>query len=811
MLKNYITIAIRNLLASRVFSFINLFGLATGLATCLLIVLFICDESRYDQHFANGDRLYRVASKTVKGETWAALSAPVAAGLKQELPEVEESARLLTFPDIATMLLKYEEGNHPQQAFESDAYYADAGFFRVLDMPFLYGNPHTALEGPNTLVLSAGLSEKYFGKANPVGKVMKVTTPFGVFPYTITGVFPEQRSHIPARYYLSMHNNDMWNWVKNRTQWANNNVFFTYVKLKPHVNQALFEGKLNIYFDSKAGGEMKVAGYSKQLFLQQVQHIYLHSALGNEIAANGNISYLYILGSIGAFILLVACINFMNLATARSQRRAREVGVRKVMGAEKRGLVMQFLGESLLLSMLALVLASVMVVLLLPAFNRLTQKQLHLADYSAVWLWGVALTLFTGLLSGAYPALYLSSFQPVTVLKGKIRNSIAAVFVRKGLVVFQFTVSVCLIVAVLVITQQLRFTRQQPLGFQQTQQIVLPLQMGYNNTESNYTSLKHSLLQQPGVESVTCGNAYPGIPQLNDMLFYAEGKGVKDIVDIRLSTIAPDYLTSLGFTLLSGVGFREGTAAGENDSLVILNETAVKQLGYTVANAPGKRIYYDAGNGNYTAAGILGVVKDFHFESLHTAIQPFGFIAGGIGSKYNYLIARVNSDNYSQLLKGMEAAWHKLLPGTPFTYSFLDQDFQRNYQKEQRASGIVTWFTCVALVIACLGLFGLAVFSAEQRRREMGIRKVLGASASGIAGLLAKDFMQLVVLAIVIATPLAWWAMHSWLQHFVYRISLSGWTFLLAGGIAVTVALLTIGFQAVKSAILSPVVSLKAE
>lgn len=811
MLKNYIKIAIRNLLASRMFSFINLFGLATGLATCLLIVLFICDESRYDQHFANGDRLYRVVSKSAKGETWAATSAPVAAGLRQDFAEVEEAARLLTFPDIATMLLKYEEGAHQQQAFETNGYYADAGFFRVLDMPFAYGNPHSALEAPNSIVLSAVLSKKYFGNANPVGKVMKVTTPFGVFGYTVTGVFQQQPSHIPAQYYMSMRNSDMWNWVQNLSQWANNNVFFTYIKLKPYTNKALFETKLNTYFDSKAGAEMKAAGYSKQLFLQAVPDIYLHSALGNEIAANGNITYLYILGSIGAFILLVACINFMNLSTARSQRRAREVGVRKVMGAEKRLLVLQFLGEALLLSVLALVLASGIVVLLLPAFNSLTQKQLQLTDYAALWGWAVVLTLVTGLLAGAYPALYLSSFRPAAVLKGKIRNTMAAVFVRKGLVVFQFTISVCLIIAVLVITKQLRYTQQRPLGFQQTQQIVLPLQMGYNNTESNYVSLKNELLQQPGVASVTCGNAYPGIPQLNDMLFYAEGKSIKDIVDIRLSTIAPDYLSSLGFTLLSGNGFREGGKGVTNDSLLILNETAVKQLGYTVADAPGKKVYYDAGKGDYQSATILGVVKDFHFESMHTAIQPFGFIAGGIGSKYSYLIARINSNDYSQLLRGMEAAWHKLLPGTPFTYSFLDQDFQRNYQKEQRTSRIVTWFTCVAVVIACLGLFGLAVFSAEQRRREMGIRKVLGASVTGIAGLLAKDFMQLVLLAIVIATPLAWWAMHSWLQHFVYRVTLSGWVFMLAGGIAVTMALLTIGFQAVKSAILSPVASLKAE
>ncbi len=810
MIKNYFKIAFRDLSRNKAFSFINIFGLAVGLATCLLIMLYIFDESSYDKHHKDGDRVFRIISKNAKGEGWAAGPGPLAEGLKNELPDVEQSTRLLTFPDIATLLLKYEHGAESKQFFETNGYYVDSTFFKIFTYDFIYGNAATALNEPNSTVISKELAGKFFGSENPVGKSILITTPFGEFNYTVKGVFSSEKnkSHIPANFLLTMRNTDMWNWVQNQTRWTTNNIFFTYVKLKEGANPQAFEKKLNPFFDKHAGADMKAAGFSKTLFIQPVKDIYLHSDIENELSANGNINYLYILGSIGAFILMIACINFMNLSTARSQKRAKEVGVRKVMGAEKSSLIRQFLGESFIMCMLSLVLAIMLSWLLLPVFNNLTQKNMQPFEHPVLLLWVTCLTLITGLLAGLYPAFYLSSFKPISVLKGKILNSFSATAIRKGLVVFQFTISVCLILGAIVIWQQLNLFKNQQLGFTKEQKIVLPMQKSYKNSETNYTPLKNELLQNPAVKSVTVGSTYPGIPDLNDMLFYAEGKAASDLVDIHLAAIENDYIKTLGMTVVSGRSFSKeftGDSAG-----IILNETAIKQLGYDPNSAIGKKIQYDFA-GNHGLFQITGVVKNFNFESLHTDIKPCGFTTGAFANKYGYVIASVNTNNYPQLIKDVEKSWNKLNAGTPFLYSFIDQDFQRNYEKERRTSNIIVYFTIIAILIACLGLFGLAAFSAEQRTKEIGIRKVLGASVTDVTALLSKDFIKLIIVAIIIASPIAWYCMDKWLQNFAYRITISWWMFAAAGSLAVIVALMTVSFQAIKAAIANPVKSLRTE
>ncbi|MEP7373271.1 MAG: ABC transporter permease [Chitinophagaceae bacterium] len=809
MLKNYFKIAFRNLARNKAFTFINIFGLAVGLATCLLIMLYVFDESRYDKHHKAGDRLFRIAAKTSNGETWAAGPGPLAAGLKNELPEVEQSARLLTFPDIGTMLLKYENKSERKQFFESNGYYVDSNFFQLFTYDFISGTAATALDQPSSIVISEPLARKFFNKENPVGKAILITTPFGEFNYTVKGVFSDRyKSHIPANYFLSMRNNDMWNWVKGQNNWISNNIFFTYVKLKAGTDSKLFEQKINPFFDRHAGADMKAAGFSKTFFIQPVKDIYLHSAIGNEIAANGNIKYLYILGSIAAFILMIACINFMNLSTARSQKRAKEVGVRKVMGAEKGSLILQFLGESFLLCLIALAIALTLAWILLPFFNNLTHKNMHPFDEPAIVAWIAGLALLTGLLAGLYPAFYLSSFKPVSVLKGKILNSFSAAAIRKGLVVFQFTVSVCLVLGAIVIWQQLNYLKSQQLGFTKDQQIVLPLQQAYKSSEANYTALKNELLKNPAVKSVTSGSTYPGIPDLNDMLFYPEGKTTSDVVDIRLSGIENDYIETLGFKLISGRSFSKEFTA--DSASIILNEAAVQQLGFKPENAIGKKIQFDFGQ-FHSSVQIVGVVKNFNFESLHNEIKACGFTTGLFANKYGYVIATLKSKDYSRLVSDIEKIWVKLNPATPFVYSFLDEDFQRNYEKEQRTSGVIVCFTFIAILIACLGLFGLAAFSAERRTKEVGIRKVLGASVADVTALLSKDFVRLVIIAILIASPLAWWVMNNWLKEFAYRITISWWMFVLAGSIAIVIAIVTVSFQAIKTAITNPVKSLRTE
>jgi putative ABC transport system permease protein len=761
----------------------------------------------YDKHNKDADRIFRIAYAANKKaptqeKPWAATSAPTAWGLKADIPEVEQATRLLKFPTLDKMLLKYEQNKESKQFYETNGYYVDSTFFQIFTYNFKYGNALTALNEPNTVVLSEEVSNKLFGKENPVGKSINIGMPYGSFNYTVKGVFEdaEIKSHIPAHFFLSMRNGDVGSWVENQTNWATTNIFHTYVKLKAGTDPKKFEKKLQPFIDRRAGADLKAFGITRELFIQPVQDIYLHSDLENEVASNGNITYIYILGSIALFVLIIACINFMNLSTARSGKRAKEVGVRKVMGAEKSSLVYQFLGESVIMSLLALVLALILVSVLLPLFNNLTQKNLRLSDQPEIWLWISALTICTGILSGLYPAFYLSSFKPITVLKGKLLNNFSATAIRKGLVIFQFTISICL-----VIVKQLNYLDNQELGFNKNQQIVLPLQN--KNAIKNYASLKNELLRNPSIKTVTSGSTYPGIENIEDMLYYAEGKTVHDIVDVHLATVENDYFETLGFKILAGRGFSKEFTADSNS--IVLNEAALKELGYDIKTAVGRKINFDF-QGTHGTMQIVGIVKNFNFESLYNSIKPFGFTTS-MGNKYSFVIANVSTKNYATLIKDVEHSWSKINPDIPFVYSFLDKDFQRNYEKDQRASTIVSYFTFIAILIACLGLFGLSAFSAEQRTREIGIRKVLGASVTNVTALLSKDFLKLVLIAIIIASPVAWWAMNKWLQSFAYRIIISWWMFVLAGLIAVFIALLTVSFQAIKAAVANPVKSLRTE
>lgn len=810
MIRNYLTIAYRNIVRNKAFSFINIFGLAVGLATCLVIMLYIFEEAGYDKFVKDPGQIYRVASKSDKAESWAAQPAPMAGLLQASFPEVNQAARLLTFTDIANMLLKVEENGEKKQFFEPNGYYVDSNFFQVLTFPFITGNPATALVAPNTMVISQTLSAKLFGDEKALGKVVRITTPFGDFDYKVTGVFDDAKakSHIPASYFLSMRNNDMWNWVKDQDRLVGNSVFYTYLKFKPNSDVPAFTKKMLALYEQRAGAEMKAAGITNRLFLQPLNDIYLKSSMPNEIGPNGNIRYLYILGSIAIFILIIACINFMNLSTARSEKRAREVGVRKVLGAERSSLIRQFLGESMLHACIALAIALFLVYALLPYFNNLAQTEIKIFDSPARTAWIAALTLFTGLLAGLYPALYLSSFRPVKVLKGKIINSFSALAIRKGLVIFQFTISVCLILGALVIWKQLKYLNTQELGFDKHQKIIIPLAQGFLNTETNYTALKNELQKNPEVKSVTCGSSYPGLPNLNDMLFYADGKNSQETVDVQLSVIENNYLQTMDFKILKGRPFSNDYKA--DSASIILNEAAVKHFGFTMDNAVGKTIRFDLSR-FHGALNVVGVVKDFNFESLHKTIKPFGFMTNIFGNPYGYAIASVSAPTMKDALLKIEKSWSHLNPSVPFVYSFLDQDFQRHYDKEQRVSSLLTGFMVIAILIACLGLFGLAAFSAEQRRKEIGIRKVLGASVSQVTMLLSKEFLRLVALSVIIATPIAWWGMNRWLQDFAYKTAVSWWMFALAGLLALITALATVSFQAIKAALNNPVNSLRSE
>jgi putative ABC transport system permease protein len=812
MFKNYFKITYRNLSRNKVFSFINIFGLAVGLATCILMISYILSELGYDRKNLNADRIYRIAYKAVKkinpkDKSWASTSAPIAWGLKADIPEVEQSTRLLKFPSLDKMLLKYEHAGNISSFYETNGYYVDSNFFQIFTYDFKFGNGLSALKEPNSVVISNEIARKLFGNENPLNKTVVVGLPYGNFNYTVKGVFNELlvKSHIPAHFFLSMHNGDVGTWVVNQTNWATNNIFYTYVKLKAGIDPEAFEKKLEPFINRRAGRDLKAMGIIRQLFIQRVPDIYLHSDLDNEIASNGNITYLYVLGSIAFFVLIIACINFMNLSTARSMKRAKEVGIRKVLGAEKKSLVWQFLGESVIMSCLALLLAVIIASLLQPLFSFYTQKNEPLFNQHALWLCIAALTLGTGVLSGIYPAFYLSSFKPIAVLKGKLLNNFSGSMIRKGLVVFQFVISICLILSVVVIEQQLDHMNSQELGFNKNQQIILPLQSP--DVIKNYQVLKTELLKNPGITKVTSGSTYPGIANIEDMLFYAEGKSVSDVVDIALANIDNDYFETLGLKLIAGRGFsREFTA---DSASIILNEVAIKALGYDVHSAVGKNVYFDF-QGTRSMMRIVGIVRNFNFEGLYNAIKPFAFNKI-LGNRYSYLIASLRTNDYKNILKETEQSWNQINPGIPFVYSFMDKDFQKNYEKEQRISGLVGYFTLIAILIACLGLFGLSAFAAEQRIKEIGIRKVLGASVASIVTLLSKDFIRIVFIAICVALPLGWYILNKWLAGFEYRIHINWWMMTLTCLTAILIALFTVSFQAVKAAFANQVKNLRSE
>src|SRR4029078_8865807 len=517
----------------------------------------------------------------------------------------------------------------------------------------------------------------------------------------------------------------------------------------------------------------------------------------------------YILGSIALFTLLIACINFMNLSTARSSKRSAEVGVRKVLGAQKQSLVKQFLGESLLMSTIAFVLALGITALLLPAFSSVSGRNLSL-DFSQQWfiiLGFFALSLITGLLAGSYPAFYLSSFQPVKVLKGRFANSLSAIALRKGLVIFQFIISVVLIIASVVIINQMNYLRSTDLGFAKDQQIVIPLRS--TTAKSIYASLKNEVSNNPRVQNVGATLYYPGIVNPSDMGLYREGKTVNDNAYIHTNWVDESLLQTLGITPVAGRLFSK-EFPGDTNNRMILNEAAIKKLGFSSPQeAVGGKVKFDWRGESYSWT-IIGVVKDFHYQDLHVPIEPYAFQLNN-QPRFNYIVIHAKASDIASLLSSVTASWHRLNPNEPFEYSFLDEDFQKNYEAENRLASIVGYFTVIAILISCLGLFGLATFSAEQRTKEIGVRKVLGASVTGIVALLSKDFLRLVAISVVIASPIAWWVMHKWLQDFAYRVNISWMVFLITTVVALTIALLTISFQAIRAAIANPVKSLRTE
>ncbi|AFD05405.1 ABC-type antimicrobial peptide transport system, permease component [Solitalea canadensis DSM 3403] len=814
MIRNYIKIAWRSFMKNKTFTFINIFGLATGLVCCLLIALYLNHELNYDASHKKGDRIYllgTIFSRQGNENKSAGTPFPMGPAMQQEFPEIEQTTHLLkAFADDKT-LLQYNENGKVKSFYETRGYLTDSAFFNVFTYSFKEGNAAIALKEPNTIVISDKIAAKIFGEEPALGKVIHINSNTnGEFDFKVAGVFTAAKipSHIDAQFFMSIKGGGIDSYIGSSTDMVSNNMFYTYFLLKPEADWKGLEAKFPAFIEKHTGKELRAAGVGKKQYLTPLKKIHLDTTTENTATPPGSRTYLYILASVAFFTLLIACINFMNLSTARSAKRSTEVGVRKVLGAEKSSLIRQFLSESLLMSFFAFLFAIVVTWALTPLFGQLAGKDLNMSVLQHGWLLVAffALAIITGLLAGIYPAYFLSSLRPVKALKGKLSNSLAAVSIRKFLVVFQFVISVVLIVSSVVIYNQMDFMREKDLGFEKEQQIVVPLRS--STAKKMYASLKEEVGRDPHVVSAGGCYFYPGIMNASDMRLYPEGKTIEDARLVFMNYIDDSYLKTLQIKPVAGQLFSKEFAT-DSITKVVLTEKTIKDLGFASAQqAVDKSIWFNWQGRDYKFI-IIGVVNDFNFQDLRTPIKAMGFQLAD--SNFNYLIVHANASSIQHVLKSIEAKWQKLNPNEPFEYTFLDADFAKTFQAENRLLSIVGYFTLIAILISCLGLFGLATYSAEQRIKEIGIRKVLGASISSIVLLLSKDFLKPVLLATLIAFPIGWYAMHKWLEDFAYRTNIGWSVFLIAGVLAVAIALITVSFQAIKAAIANPVKSLKTE
>ena len=811
MFSNYLKIAWRNLLRNKTFSAINILGLALGMATCLLIGLYVFHELSYDRFHEKADRIVRVtfrASMNGNKINEANVMPPTAQALRRDFPEVLDATRLR----VAGELMLTKENNLVR---ENAVAFADANFFDVFSFPFVKGNPKTALRQPNAVVISEKIAHKYFGNANPIGKTLTPKGSFGGSVLNVTGVmanFPAN-SHLRYDFLVAMTGLN----EAKATSWMQSE-FYTYLVLPPGYDYKKLEAKLPQVVQKYMGPEIqqafgmsfakfREAGNDLGLRLQPLTDIHLYSDFAHDLSPSGDIRYVYGFGAIALFMLLIAAFNFMNLSTAGAAKRAGEVGIRKVMGSVRSALIGQFLMESLLLTGIALMLAVGLVWLFLPAFNKFTDSSLTFNVWNTPGLLPglVLFGLVVGVLAGSYPAFFLSSFKPIAVLKGgagRLSGGRQRVSLRSTLVVVQFCLSFVLIVGTVVVWQQLNFIRHAKLGYDKERVLVI---RETGRLGKNEPVFREQLLRDSQVMDASISGYLPAGPSYNNnFLVYGDNKDGEYLKGIRYD-VDERYIPTLGMKMAAGRNF--SPAFGTDSSGIILNGTAAKQLGWG-NDAVGHFITRPENDGSKRTYRVIGVVQDFHFKSLHERIAPLMMT---LGNNSGTILAKVKTKDVADLLKTIDNQWSAFAVDAPFAYSFLSDDFNAIYRAEQQTGWVLGLFSGLTIFVSCLGLFGLATFTAEQRTKEIGVRKVLGASVGSIVTLLSKDFLKLVLIAIVIASPVAWWAMNEWLQDFAYKIDIAWWVFVLAGLLAVGIALLTVSFQSIKAALMNPVKSLRSE
>ena len=806
MIRNYIKTAYRTLIKNKGFTAINVLGLSVGLAACLLIIFYVVDELSYDRYNTKAGRIYRINEDLKLGNNsvlYAVCMPPLAKTLKSDFPEVEDAVRI---KNAGTFHIK----KNNETIIENRIAFADPSIFNVFTLPMISGVPAMALIEPNSVVLTESSAKKYFNSTDVVGKTLKVDDNKLL---NITGVIKDipTQSHFNFDFFISMSTFP----DSKSDKWLRSD-YNTYILFKKGTDPQKFEAKFPAFLVKYSSGEMQsdlhmsVDAFEKngnffRLNLTPLTDIHLHSARIGELGPNGTMQYIYIFSAIALFILVIACINFMNLSTASYSGRAREVGVRKVLGSPRKYLVFQFLTESVLVTLVSTIIAFTVALLLLPAFDQLSGKTLIINTQTLTWLLPLSffIVILVGCIAGSYPAFFLSSFRPVNVLKGSLATGFKGSKLRSVLVVFQFFISIVLITGTLVVHSQLNFIRNKDLGYNRNQVLVIKQTYELGDQAKIF---KQQVKQLPGVINATLTGFTPTSMSRTMHIFYKDAslEQSKAIFPQQWS-VDEDYISTLGMKLTAGRNFSRQMSTDSTG--LIINESAAKFLELKdplnktlLSNEDGKREHVKPFH-------IIGVVKDFNFESMHQSIAPMILI---LNNDNGNLSIKVSTTNLPALISAIKTKWEGLTP-VHFEYSFMDQDFDAIYRAEQRIGTIFMIFTILAILIACLGLFGLAAYAAEQRTKEIGIRKILGASVSAIVGTLSKDFIKLVFIAVAVATPVAWWAMNKWLQDFAYRINIQWWMLAIAGLAAVLIAVITISFQSIKAAIANPVKSLRSE
>jgi len=779
MFLNYLKIAYRNLFKYKAFSLINISGLAIGMACCFLILMWVMDELSFDRFHENADNLYRAVMR-VKNDNGVTTTiwgpAALGPGLKREMPEVVDFTRYVPAPQITLQ--------HEDATFNEQVVWVDPSFFKMFTFPAIAGDLETAFKEPLALVITQKIAKKYFGTDKDViGKVLKMSNRYD---YKVKAVLKD----IPATSHLDFdilapssnlkyagYKDDNWVW----------NNCITYVQLQKNVSYKDFNKKITNYIES----HMTKFTFSEELFLQPLTRIHLYSDFSGERSRQGNITHVYILSIIAVFILLIACINFMNLSTARSMNRVTEIGIRKVVGAHRRHLIAQFYGESIFLSVVALVIALGLSELLLPSFNTLAGKQMS-HDLTGNWrvILGIGLiTVFTGIIAGSYPAFYLSAFKPARILQGSSKKASKSAVLRRTLVILQFALSVILIISTAIVFSQLQYIKNKDLGYDKENLLVIPNRTG-QYIRKNHETFRYELMKNPKVLGATATSQNPTNMEYATIIFNWRGKNPEDQILIHANSVTVDYVDTLKLQVKEGRGFSDKITSDRRGA-ILLNEEAVKVMGFT--NPLEETVTVGK-----TKLRVIGVLKNFHFQPIHKKIEPMIISTGRI--RGGYTIVRLHPDQMAETIGFVKQTWTKFFPTIPFNYHFLDEDYDNLYRAEERMGTLLNYFSILAVFIACLGLFGLASFTTEQRTKEIGIIMLLG-----------KDFAKLVLIANIIAWPIAYYVMTNWLQDFAYRININWLIFLLTGVLSVFIALVTVSYQAAKAAMANPVKSLRYE